>query len=138
MGTIHPSKISGKDVQCIFVLTTDTNSSIQSLRYVKRRFFFFFLLLRKVLFLNNSSGSTSELQYPSILFLPSYIHFTFHASRKNIYSTFHNIKIYYKSAEIFTSNVLLSICNIFVSIQRLTGQTHLYLSVKKNPRLLAY
>lgn len=39
MGTIHPSKISGKDVQCIFVLTTDTNSSIQSLRYVKEGFF---------------------------------------------------------------------------------------------------
>lgn len=28
MGTIHPSKISGKDVQCVFVLTTDINSSI--------------------------------------------------------------------------------------------------------------
>lgn len=67
MGTIHPSKISGKDVQCIFVLTTDINSSIQSLRYVKEGFFF---IVKEGAFLNNSSGSTSELQYPSILFLP--------------------------------------------------------------------
>lgn len=31
---------------------------------------------------------------------------------ENIYSTFHNRKIYYKSAELFTSNTLLSLCDI--------------------------
>lgn len=46
MGIVHPSKISGKDVQCTFVLITDINSSI----YIPLGMQKTFLLLRKVLF----------------------------------------------------------------------------------------
>lgn len=82
MGIGPPSKTFWKDVQCVLFLKilTVVHSPFKSAKdiYCYRR-----------CFINNSSGSTSELQYPSILFLPIIYTFNFHASRKT--STVHFI-----------------------------------------------
>lgn len=52
---------------------------------------------------------------------------------ENIYSTFHNRKIYYKSAQLFTSNTLLSLCDICLIQYRQVTHIFHFCKVKKIP-----